>query len=227
MFNVVYLQRRWRARTMRRNLERRIAARKVMVRALTAWLRRLRLKWRRAHATTLVNFLCAARKQKLSKTAVAKYRHLIVFVQRRWRAYACMWQAYPCPVAHIPHARRCAQLGCVWVQARLELAERQFQRVAEVMAAQPERAAKGLPMSYRRKACLRRVARDINDDLAAAKALSSLPSFLIPCTVHAMCGTHDLWWLHPCRWCPSVRYLQKGASGMCCTHTWRSASRST
>jgi len=82
---------------------------------------------------------------KLSLKAVSRYRHLVILVQRRWRAYNLMWEC------------------------RLELAERQFQRTQEVMLQQADRAHKGLPMMFRRKVALRKMARHINDTLAENK----------------------------------------------------------
>lgn len=124
---VVCMQRRWRLFTLQRTMKRRIAARKVIVRVLVAWTRRLRLKWKRQHAATVLQFLSDVRSMRLTCKAVKQYRHLVVLVQRRVRSYAVMWEA------------------------RLELAERQFERVQDVMVQQAARARRRLPMSFRRK----------------------------------------------------------------------------
>jgi len=115
------------------------------MRALTNWVRRLRLKWRRAHTAKLLAFLGDAQRVKISRRAIGLFRHLVVLTQRRVRAYFIMWEA------------------------RYELAERQFLRVQEVMLQQAARARKGLPMGFRRKEALRRVPRGLTDELAAHK----------------------------------------------------------
>ena len=79
------------------------------------------------------------------KAGITRYIGAIKMVQRGARARRVMWDA------------------------RSELVETQWDRVEEMMLAQRERALKGLPMSFRRKAVLRRIPRIINDRLAEAK----------------------------------------------------------
>merc|ERR1711939_75389 len=142
----------------RRTMKRRIGARKVIMKALTAWSRRLRLKWRRAHTACILRFLSDMKRMRISCYAVSRYRHCVVFVQRRARAYHTMWLA------------------------RYELAQQQFMRVHDVMLQQAARARKGHPMSFRRKDALQRVPRDINDELARNKVVGIEQA----CSAHAI-----------------------------------------
>jgi len=128
-------------------MRKRIAARKIILRVITNWSRRFLLKWKRKHGTLLVKFFDDIRTMVVTRKAVKRYRQLVVLTQRRFRAYHTMWKA------------------------RLELAERQFLRVQDVMVQQAGRARKKMPMSYRRNDALRRIPRDINDELAKNKVL--------------------------------------------------------
>lgn len=94
---VVCVQRRWRFYLFSKAMRRRVAARKVMISAVTHWVRRLRLKWRRGHTKLLLSFLHHNRQVQTSfKTAVSRYIHLVILVQRRFRAYRAMWRERMC-----------------------------------------------------------------------------------------------------------------------------------
>lgn len=136
---VLCVQRRWRIYSCTKAMRRRIAARKIIIRAVSNWVRRLRLKWRRAHTCVLLNFLKDSQRiQSTFKHSVTRYRHLVITIQRRWRAYQTMWRE------------------------RSVIAKLQFRQVAAVMV-QPTRV-----VHFRRDLAMRKLARTTNDALAEA-----------------------------------------------------------